>query len=380
MEFLKRCRAEISLDSIRYNAQQYKKFLGPKTELLCVVKANCYGHSDKIIVPFLEKELGVSWFAVANLTEAVRLREEGIKGNILILGMTPCEYADELVRYDIIQACTELSYAQALCRCETSGRVRLHCAIDTGMTRIGLTGTPEENAEQLLEISKLEGVKLEGIFTHYACADTPDEESCAYTAMQTGRIKETARLAREKGVELSQVHFLNSAGGIHHYDSESTLARLGIILYGLYPDADTPLPFVPEPVMTFVGMISQVKTIMPGTSVSYGRTFTAQKEMKLATVCVGYADGYPRALSNKGEVLINGHRCRITGRVCMDQFMCDVTDAGEVKPGDDAVLIGRQGSEQITADDIAKLTGTIGYEIVCGISQRVPRVCASQTF
>ena len=198
MEFLKRCRAEISLDSISYNAQQYKKFLGPKTELLCVVKANCYGHSDKIIVPFLEKELGIRWFAVANITEAVRLREEGIKGNILILGMTPCEYADELVKYDIIQACTELSYAEDLCRCETSGRVRLHCAIDTGMTRIGLTGTPEENAEQLLAISKLEGVKLEGIFTHYACADTPDEESCAYTAMQTGRIKETARLARQR--------------------------------------------------------------------------------------------------------------------------------------------------------------------------------------
>ncbi len=379
MQFLKRCRAEISLDSVRFNTEQYKKFLGPSTELLCVVKADCYGHSDRIIVPFLENELGVKWFAVANITEAVRLREEGIKGNILILGMTACEYADELVRYDIIQACTELSYAQALCRCVTSGRVRLHCAVDTGMTRIGLTGTAEENAEQLLEISRLGGVSLEGIFTHYACADTPDEDSCAYTAAQTERIKQTAKLAREKGVVLSQVHFLNSAGGIHHYDPESTLARLGIVLYGLYPDADVGLPFVPQPVMTFVGMISQVKTISPGTAVSYGRTFVADRRMKLATVCVGYADGYPRALSNKGEVLVNGHRCRITGRVCMDQFMCDVTDAGEVKPGDEAVLIGRQGSEQITADDIAKLTGTIGYEIVCGITQRVPRVCVRQT-
>ena len=188
----------------------------------------------------------------------------------------------------------------------------------------------------------------------------------------------TAREAKKLGVELSQVHFLNSAGGVYHYDPESTLARLGIILYGLYPDADVPLPFEPEPVMSWYGMISQVKTIPVGTTVSYGRTFTAERETKLATIAVGYADGYPRALSNKGWVLINGKRCPVAGRVCMDQFMVDVTDAGEVKAGSYAVLMGSDGGERITADDIARLTGTIGYEIVCGISARVPRMLAEE--
>ena len=373
-----RCSAEISLKSIRQNLENYKKFLSPSTELLCVVKANCYGHEDRLIVPYLERELGVKWFAVANLEEGLRLRQEGIKGEILILGCTPPESAPEIAENGIIQACTELSYAKELSRLSEGRTVRLHCAIDTGMTRIGLTGTAEENARELLEISKLENISLEGIFTHYAVADSLDEDKAEYTAMQTERIKATAKEAKKLGVELSQVHFLNSAGGVYHYDPESTLARLGIILYGLYPDADVPLPFEPEPVMSWYGMISQVKTIPAGTTVSYGRTFTAERETKLATIAVGYADGYPRALSNKGQVLINGKRCPVAGRVCMDQFMADVTDAGEVKAGSYAVLIGSDGEERITADDIARLTGTIGYEIVCGISARVPRFLADE--
>ena len=374
MKFPKRCYAEIDLDSIEKNLERFRGGLPASTEVLCVVKACCYGHFDEAVVPFLEDELGIRWFAVANLTEARRLRRAGIKGEVLILGWTDPVYADELAELDVIQACTELAYAKELSGAVSSGRVRLHCAIDTGMTRIGLTGTADENARDLLEMSELSGVKLEGIFTHYAVADSLYEDKCAYTKAQTDRILATAEAAGKAGVKLSQVHFLNSAGGVYHADERSTLARLGIILYGLYPDPDVPLPFELSPVMTLKARISQVKEIEAGPSVSYGRTFTAERKTTLATVTAGYADGYPRVLSNKGYVLINGRRCPIAGRVCMDQFMVDVTDAGEVKAGDEAVLIGSQGDERITADDIAKMTGTIGYEIVCGISARVPRV------
>ncbi|MBR1422229.1 MAG: alanine racemase [Ruminococcus sp.] len=373
MKFPKRCYAEIDLDSIEKNLDSFRKGLPSSVEVLCVVKACCYGHFDEAVVPFLENELGVRWFAVANLTEANRLRKMGIKGEILILGWTYPEYTDELIKLNVIQACTELAYARELSQRAARGKVRLHCAVDTGMTRIGLTGTAEENARDLLEMTQLSGVKLEGIFTHFAVADSLDEDKAAYTRAQRDKLLKTADKAEKLGVILSQVHFLNSAGGVYHADEKSTLARLGIILYGLYPDPDVPLPFELAPVMTLKAIISQVKEIEAGTSVSYGRTFTAEKRMKLATITAGYADGYPRLLSNKGYVLINGRRCPITGRVCMDQFMVDVTDAGEVKSGDEAVLIGCQGNERITADDIAKMIGTIGYEIVCGISARVPR-------
>lgn len=164
------------------------------------------------------------------------------------------------------------------------------------------------------------------------------------------------------------------SGGVYYYNERSSLARLGIILYGLYPDPAKALPFEPKPAMEFKAAVAQVKYIDNGTDVSYGRTYTANGKVKLATVTAGYADGYPRALSNKGYVLINGKKCPITGRICMDQFMCDVTEVEDVKAGDEAVLIGAQGNEKITADDIGKMTGTIGYEIVCGISARVPRV------
>lgn len=377
MDFLKRCWAEINLDNIKSNYDNYRSFLGDKTELLCVVKASCYGHSDKITAPYLQNELGVKWFAVSNILEGERLRNNGITGEILILGYTPAENADDLVKFNIIQACTEVSYAKALNENCTRGKVRIHCAIDTGMTRIGLHGSTEENVNDLKEIKALDKISLEGIFTHFAVADEADEESISYTKSQIEKIIAVDDKLKADGIKLEQVHFLNSAGGIYYYNERSTLARLGIILYGLYPNPAKPLPFKPVPALTLKAVISQIKYIEKGTTVSYGRTFTADKTVKLATITAGYADGYPRALSNKGEVLINGHRCKIAGRVCMDQFMCDVTDVDNINVGNEAILIGTDGENTITADDIAKITGTIGYEIVCGISNRVPRIAVS---
>lgn len=372
-DLLMRCWAEIDLDAVGYNLTEYKKLLPRDTELMCVVKASCYGHSDELIVPYLQEVHNVEYFAVSNIEEGIRLREMGINGDILILGYTPPECAPKLHEYDIIQACTELSYAKKL-SFYAEGRVRVHCAVDTGMTRIGVTGTPEEQAAEIEEISVIENISLEGIFTHFSSADGVDASDEEYTKMQAERFFRVNEILEAGGIRLKHVHIKNSAGGAYGYGEGSTLARLGIILYGLYPDPKKPLPFEPKPVMALKAVVSQVKEIEAGTAVSYGRTFVSDRKMKLATVTAGYADGYPRALSNKGTVVIRGRKCRITGRVCMDQFMCDVTDVEGIEVGDEVTLMDKDN----TADDIAALIGTIGYEVTCDITARVPRVTVSE--
>ncbi len=377
MDYLKRCEAVIDLDAVSRNLEGYKSFLPEGTELMCVVKASCYGHCDRAIAPYLQEKHGVRYFAVSNITEAIRLREIGVGGDILILGYTCPEEAEKLSEYSIIQAVTELSYAKALSEHANGKTVRCHCAIDTGMTRIGVRGTVESCADEIERVSALEGIALEGVFTHFAVADSDGENNYAYTDMQQQKIIAVTDELKRRGITLKHSHFMNSAAGVYRPDPRSSLARLGIILYGLMPNTAKALPFELSPVMTLRATISMIKTVEPGTQVSYGRTYTAQRPTRLATITCGYADGYPRALSNKGYVLINGKRANITGRICMDQFMCDVTDINDVKVGDYAVLIGKSGEEMITADDIADMTGTIGYEIVCGISSRVPRVIMS---
>ena len=376
MDYLKRTWAEIHLDRLAVNIANYCACLQGETKLLCVVKASCYGHADLAICPYLEKELGVKWFAVSNADEALRLRNMGISGEILILGYTPPEAVPELAEHNIIQTITNEDYAEELNRVLAgSGKpLRCHAAVDTGMTRIGLRGTPEQIAKSLYEIYDLDDIILDGIFTHYAVADSADEDCRAYTAAQTEKLFAVKEEAEKLGVSLAQCHCLNSAAGVYTPDSRSTLGRLGIILYGMYPDPATPLPFELENVMELRSAISQVKRIEAGESVSYGRTFTAEHPMTIATVTCGYADGMPRALSNKGEVLIRGKRAKIVGRVCMDQFMIDVTDIPDAAPRDVVTIIGHDGEEFISADEVAALAGTIGYEITCGISARVPRV------
>ncbi|MDE6148470.1 MAG: alanine racemase [Ruminococcus sp.] len=374
MHYLKRTWAEINLDNLRTNIDNYQKYLGNKTELLCVVKANCYGHCDDAVVPYLEKELGVKWFAVSNICEGIKLRKLGIKGEILILGYTPPQEAENLSEYNIIQACTEYRYAVDLSKYANGKNIRLHIAIDTGMTRIGFRGDTSEICSEIEKIISIEGISAEGIFTHFAVADSNDNDDNEYTQKQAEKIIAVDDELKNRGIELKHCHFLNSAGGVYHYNSRSSLARLGIILYGLMPNPQKALPFNPLPVMSLKSCISQVKTVEKDICVSYGRTYITKDKTVLATITCGYADGYPRLLSNIGEVIINGQRAKITGRVCMDQFMCDVTHIPDVKAGDTVTLIGTEGNETITADDIAEAIGTIGYEIVCGITARVPRI------
>lgn len=376
MEFIKRAWAEIHLDHLKENCENYKKALaekGNETELLCVVKADCYGHGSPICTKYLQENLGVKWFAVSNLNEAIELRNNGISGDILILGYTLPEYADLLSEYNIIQAVTEYDYACKLSDC-ANNKMRVHIKLDTGMTRIGLRfGEISQYVDEIRKIQDLKNLNVEGIFTHLCVADSYDTEDITFTQKQISVFNNVYNQLKAEGIELSQHHYLNSAGGLFHNDGQSSLARLGIIMYGLKPDNSLKIPFELKPAMELKAIVSQVKEVEENASVSYGRTYFTTKPTKIATVAIGYADGVPRSLSNKGELLVNGKRAKIIGRVCMDQLMIDVTGI-DVKSGDVAVVIGKSGNEEITADEIAQKCQTIGYEIVCDITKRVPRL------
>lgn len=372
--YLKRAWAEISLSALEKNIRAIKSTLFRETSLMAVIKANAYGHGEDGILKKL-CECGVKYFAVSNLDEAVSVRSHCPEGEILILGYTPPEFADELVENNIIQGVLSLDYAGELCK-NAKATVRCHIKIDTGMGRIGLKyRAPEECAVEIRNILSLDKLSVEGLYTHFAAADADDEESCEYTERQADFIIRTYDLLKSEGIVLPHLHFLNSAGLCYHNNKRSTLARAGIIMYGLHPNYPLKLPIEVEPVMTLKAVVSQVKELGKGDSVSYGRIYRAPEDnIRAATVTVGYADGYSRLLSEKAEVLINGKRCPVIGRICMDQLVLDVSHAGNVREGDIVTLIGRDGNEEITADELASLYGTIGYEVVCGISKRVPRI------
>ena len=374
-EALKRAWAEISLPRLRRNVEKCRSLLCDGVEMMTVVKANCYGHGIENIIPCLESDCGINWFAVSNLIEAIELRDLGVSGEILILGYTPPKNAPELIEYDIIQAITELTYAEELSReCPISEKVRCHIAFDTGMTRIGLRGDTKTLCDEAEKIARLPSLSVEGIFTHLAVADSDSPSDIEYTNKQIERLIEVKNELNRRMVVIEHLHFLNSAGAAYHPDPRGDLARYGIMLFGLHPNAELPLPVELEPVMELKAAVSQVKTVESGIDVSYGRTYTTNRETTIAVVTIGYADGYPRLLSGKAEVLVKGKRAPIIGRVCMDQMMIDVTDIEGVREGDVVTLFGTDGDEKITADDLAGMIGTIGYEIVCGISPRVPRV------
>lgn len=377
-DFFRRAWAEIYTDRLENNLSALRRTAeNGHTRIACVVKANAYGHDDETISLCLERQ-GVDFFAVSNIREAESLRKFGVKGEILILGHTPCEYASELAENDIIQAAVSEEYAVRLSEKALSEgvRVKIHLAVDTGMGRIGICALddPSAAAEAAVHISKLRGVILDGLFTHYASADSLDPGDVRYTEMQTEAFFDVCERVKSAGVTLRHTHCLNSAGGAFHYDERSTLSRFGIMLYGLKPDISLEMPPEIEPIMELKAAVSYVKPLKAGSFVSYGRTYRAEHDIIAATIPIGYADGYPRGLSGKAHVLINGKKAPIIGRICMDQLMADVTDIPDVHEGTTVTLIGRDGGELITADDLAQLCGTIGYEIVCGISRRIPRV------
>lgn len=371
-QIFRRAWAEIHLDRLRSNLEKLSGLITPPTEIMAVVKANGYGHDDIAAAKCLE-ECGVRYFAVSNLHEAMSLRENGVGGDILILSYTPAEYVRELCSFGITQAIVSEERAEELSRAAVGmgATVRCHIKLDTGMHRVGLrTDNVGQCADAAERIVRMGGLDVDGMFTHFSVADSGDKEDIAYTEAQQTLFFDIYDKLCERGIKLRHAHCSNSAGAAYHFDKRNTLARFGIMLYGLYPNYPYPMPVSLTPVMELKASVSQVKLLKKGECVSYGRRFTAERDMKTAVVSIGYADGYSRLLSSRAQAELGGRLCNIIGNICMDQLVLDVSDCAEVKCGDVVTLMGAR----ITADELAQKYGTIGYEIVCGISKRVPRV------
>ena len=378
MDFLHRTWAEIDLDALVHNFDIIKKE-ATGAKLMAVVKADAYGHSVRIVAPILEQH-GADAFAVSNIEEAITLRGCGITRPILILGYTPVSMAAQLYLNDISQCVYSPEYAAALSKraCADGVKVKVHIKLDTGMSRLGFDCRDEKlsGIEEAVTAARLKGFVFEGIFTHFAVSDRTETSEDGFTDKQYSRFCTAAERFEKAGLRPKYRHCCNSAAFCLDSDKHFDMCRPGIILYGLTPSSDLKLKENFVPVMTVKSVVSMVKTIKKGDTVSYGRTFTAEKEMKIATVTAGYADGYPRLLSNKGYVLINGKRANIIGRVCMDQMSVDVSDIDNVKQGDEVILFGKT----LPVEELADMCGTINYEIICGISPRVPRITVAKAF
>lgn len=367
----RRLNAEINLDAIVSNFNEQKKKLAPNVKTMAVIKADGYGHGA---VPIARELCGkADYFAVASLEEALELRHSGIYTPILILSYTSPYCYDEIINNNIHQTVYTFEMAEKLSAAaqKIGQTANIHIALDTGMTRIGFFAT-DENVEEIKKISKLPGIKIAGIFSHYARADESDKESAS---AQTSAFVEFVQRIENAGISIPIKHICNSAG-IIEFDEHFDMVRMGISLYGLYPSDEVDKSQIKlTPAMRLVSRVISIKDVDAGFGVSYGHTYVTTKPTRIATIPVGYADGYSRLLSSKGRVIINGQYAPIIGRVCMDQMMVDITDIkGEVKIEDKVILIGSDGDCSITADEIAVLEGTINYEVICNISRRVPRI------
>lgn len=376
-KYLRRTWVEIDLDAVGSNYRIVEKMTGG-VPAMCIVKADAYGHGVEHIA-LEHQRLGAKWFGVSNIEEAMELRRYGIERNILILGYTPPEAVAQLSHYKITQAVFSLEYAKKLSEAAISSgcMVKCHIKADTGMGRIGLNCRLSEAiasaAQEAAEICSLEGLYVNGIFTHFAVADD-GEDGEAFTRNQYSNFIDIISALNKRGINFKYRHCCNSAATLEYPDMHLDMVRPGVILYGLAPSALLRGKYDLRPVMQLRSVISMIKTIEAGATVSYGRTFTAPKDMLIATVPIGYADGFPRVLSGRQEVLVRGKRAPIIGRVCMDQLMLDVSDIPDVAEGDTVTVFGKDGKEEITVDELADKLGTINYELVCRMARRVPRV------
>ena len=367
-----RCWAEISLSAIGHNIEEVRKRLAPGVRLLAVIKADAYGHGAVRVGKYLEDR--VDYFAVATLEEAVELRENGIRLPILILGYTSPSQYEDLVAFDITQTIYSRETAELLDReaANQGKRAGIHIALDTGMTRIGFQVT-EEDADVIADIGRLPHLKMEGLFTHFACADQKDKTYCSG---QLEKFNRMVRMLEEREVEIPLKHVCNSAGIMEFDDFRYDMVRSGIVTYGMYPSEEVRkerLDLIPA--LEWKSRVIHVKEVGNGLGVSYGATYvTHEGRTRIATVSAGYADGYPRALSSKGRVLIHGQYAPILGRVCMDQFMVDVSRISDVRVEDVVTLVGRDGENSISIEEIADPAARFNYEMACGISRRVTRV------
>jgi len=372
-DFMKRVWVEIDLDCIEKNIDNIKN-LAKGTRIIAVIKADGYGHGAVELGRYFES-IGIDFFAVSSSREAMELREGGIISPILILGYTDPIEAEILADYNFCQTVSTLEYAKELSQniTEKGKTINIHIKLNTGMNRLGFDCCDNDPSQDILKVLSLKGLNFEGLFTHFAAADLSGDPDGEYTKLQYSRYIDILNRLQANGFTPKIKHCCNSAATLLNPEYHLDAVRTGIILYGLTPSKDLSLPIKLVPSMSFKAVVSMVHILKEGDALSYGLTFKAESEIPVATVTVGYADGYPRYLSNKGEVLIKGQRCRILGRVCMDQIIVDISSLKNVKEGDEVVLFGTQGSSSITAEEIADIGGTINYEVVCGISRRVPR-------
>ncbi len=367
--------AEVDLDAAAHNFEEIKKVAN--TRVCCVIKADAYGHGAVMLAKKYQS-LGADFLAVSNIEEAIQLRKADVTLPILILGYTPASAAGELARNNISQCLYSLDYARELSKAAKAENVtvKVHVKIDTGMSRLGFFCQNIERdysvADEIIEAVSLEGIEAEGIFTHFAVSDE-GEGGESYTKAQFESFSELIDDLEYNGVTFKYHHCANSAAIEDYANTHLDMVRAGIILYGLEPSDKVKNPLDLNPVLSLKSVISHVKKIPNNTSVSYGRTFTSESTMNVATVPIGYADGFLRKF-NSSSVILRGKKCPIIGRVCMDQLMIDLGDISDAKIGEEVILIGRDGDEYISPENLAACANTINYEIICGIGARVPRV------
>ncbi|MBB6716607.1 alanine racemase [Clostridium gasigenes] len=363
--------AEIDLDCIKHNMIEIRKQVGEKI-IIAIVKADAYGHGA-IDVASVLLENGADKLGVAVITEALELRKSGIEAPILILGYTPLDFTKDLIDQNIEQTVYSLDYAIGLSEIalKEGKQIDIHIAIDTGMGRLGFLPN-EESLDDIEKINNLKNINIKGIFTHFSSADETDKE---YTMMQLNKFKQFNKSLEERGIKIKEKHLSNSAAILDMEEAYFDAVRPGIIIYGYYPSNEVIKEKINlKPALTLKSNIVHVKVLPKGEYISYGREFKTERESIIATLPIGYADGYTRALYRKGKVIINGKSAPIVGRICMDQCMIDITDVGPVKVGDEVILIGEDQGIKFNADDIAKLLNTINYEVLCLIGKRIPRV------
>ncbi|NLC77742.1 MAG: alanine racemase [Clostridia bacterium] len=363
--------AEIDLEAIRYNCRQVKGLVKQGTEIMAIIKANGYGHGAQEVAKEV-LEAGATQLGVATQKEALVLRKAGIAVPILILGFTPSEDVAVSIKNKLAQTVFSLAQGVEIARRakDLGLKAPVHLKIDTGMGRIGFL-PDEKGLADIVRLLELPGLQVEGIYTHLAQADSADKSSAR---RQLARFDEFLAKLKREGRKLPLIHAANSAAVMELPEAHYDLVRPGIMLYGLYPSEEMRRERVElRPALSWKTRVVHVKEVPPGTPISYSGTYVTGRTTRVATLPLGYADGFRRLLSNRGQVLIHGQRAPVIGRVCMDQTMVDVTDVGPVAVGDLVTLIGRQEQEEITAEEMAGWVGTINYEIVCGISDRVLR-------
>lgn len=363
---------EVNLDNLAHNYTEIRRIVRKETEIMPVIKANGYGHGA-IELAKLYTTLGVNRLAVSLLNEAIELRRTGIDKPILILNFTPDYQMIEVAANDLTQAIYRYEDAVALSEAakEMDKKLKIHIKLDTGMSRIGFLPS-EDSLDNILKISQLPNLEIEGIFTHFAKSDEADK---SFTRLQFDRFMRMVEALENKGLVIPLKHISNSSAIIDLPEYNLDIVRPGIILYGYYPSDEVKKERIDiKPAMTLRTVVSNIKTLPAETGISYNHVYTTPAEARIATVPIGYADGYPRTLTGKGQVFVAGRRVTIEPRICMDQMMFDATGLGDVKVGDEVIYFGYGNKDWPSVDEVAKTFGTINYEIICMMGRRLPRV------